>query len=77
MLCAICLETLEEIYPYTLEERLMEGARIQVKNGKYKEHPELSDDQRIEAAFKANMETYQDTVESEYRLAILERLGLM
>lgn len=31
MLCGICLETLEEIYPYSIEDRLMEGAKHTVE----------------------------------------------
>lgn len=33
MLCCICLETLEEFYPYTIEERMLQGAYLSVSQG--------------------------------------------
>ncbi len=75
MLCAICLETFEEIYPYSLEERLREGATLQVKRG-WMSHEALSEEQRIEATYECYLERYSDIVESQDRIDMMERLNL-
>ena len=77
MLCAICLETLEEFYPYELEDRIREGARLQATN------PDCvlsklggenaSTKQRVEAIYGINIMRYMKP-ESKYRLEMLENI---
>lgn len=60
MLCAICLETLDEIYPYTLKERFQMIARIP-----------LSDEEACKIAKEYEKDFPE---ESEYRSRLLRRL---
>lgn len=76
MLCGICLETLEEFYPYSLEERIMEGAKLLVKDY-YLPLPEaLSEDEKLQMIYKLNMERYLTKKANEYREMLLEMIGL-
>ena len=60
MLCGICLETLEEIYPYSIEERLLEGAKYQAE--------------KAQAIYERNLEVYLNKKPNSYRQELLERL---
>lgn len=75
MLCAICLETLEEIYPYSLEDRLLEGARLQVKNG-WMDQEGVLEDSRVEAMFENHLKNYLNIREAEERIEMKKRLNL-
>ena len=77
MLCGICLETLEEFYPYTLEERLLENARREAPNYNTAFFKNVSDEEKSQALFEMYMESYQNVKESSYRKEILEILGIL
>lgn len=76
MLCAICLENLEEIYPYSLEERLMKGAHMRAEDIL---PPNVLSDE-IEAmatvCYEDVLRQYVNKDSSRYRQLLLERLGL-
>lgn len=74
MLCAICLETLEEIYCDTIENRLRMGQQYY-----YGRHPEKLDGKPLEEVVdrevKRLCEKYEKKVEDPYRIAMRRRLG--
>lgn len=78
MLGAICLETMEELYPYTLEERLRANIRKDIENGKY---PFLKDEDSINEWIEVGVKMYTETYggnrieENYYRNEICKRLG--
>lgn len=75
MLCAICLETLEEFYPCSLEERMMEGAKYIADY--WKENREnINYEEVIQINFELNMERYESKKPNRFRQAMLGQLGL-
>lgn len=75
MLCAICLENLEEIYPYSVEERLMQQWE-QIKSEECKEEQESEKEE--ENYYKNKAAEYckkYRTKESESRKQMLIKIG--
>ncbi len=75
MLCAICLETFEEIYPYSVEERFLEAARISAMNH-IERFPDVEVEDLAKELCKDSVEEYRRIRESRYRIDMMERLGL-
>ena len=60
----------------SLEERIMEGAKLLVKDY-YLPLPEaLSEDEKLQMIYKINMERYLTKKPNEYREMLLEMIGL-
>lgn len=77
MLCGICLETLEEIYSYTVEERYMENAENQASRMSKSFLEKVPDDENIvQILFEEYMEKFHDISPNRYRQEMLERLRL-
>lgn len=76
MLCGICLETLEEIYPYSIEDRLMEGARHQVENFMMAAMKDIPFEEKVQAIYENSLESYMNKRSNSFRQELLERLGL-
>lgn len=77
MLCGICLETLEEFYSYTVEERYMESAENHVSRLSKSFLEKLPDGVDIvQIIFEEYMEKFHDISTNSYRQEMLERLGL-
>ena len=76
MLCAICLETLEEIYHCDLEERIKEQVKNSLKNDPvYKRYAgKIDGEEIISELFEDQMEKYRNKKEDYYRLKMLERI---
>lgn len=73
MLCGICLETLEEFYSHSIEDRFMEGARLRVSRMSKVNMPfEIM----VQAFFEDYMEEYSKIKPNSYRKEMLERLGI-
>lgn len=74
MLCGICLETLEEFYCDTLENRLRMGIRHYLE-----EHPDKVGEEGFEATLERMVQEkrvrYDKVVEDRHRINILKRLG--
>lgn len=76
MLCGICLETLEEIYPYSLEDRLLEGARFQAENFMMESMKNVPFEEKVQAIYENNLEDYMNKKPNYFRQELIERLGL-
>lgn len=76
MLCGICLETLEEFYPYSIEERLLEGAKYQAENYAMPAMENLSPEDRVQVIYKNYLDEYLNKKPNRYRQKLLDRLGL-
>lgn len=76
MLCGICLETLEEIYPYSIEERLLEGAIYQAENFMPATMKGIDIKDWIKVIYENNLENYVNKKPNTYRQELLARLGL-
>ncbi len=79
MLCAICLETFEEIYPYTVEERIKEGVRIDVERqikSIFGGIEGLTPENLEEELFSSRLTEFREIKENQYRREMMESLGL-
>lgn len=77
MLCGICLETLEEIYPYSLEDRLLESAKYRADNLIMGALKNIPFEERVQIFYENNLEEYRNKMPNRYRQAMLTRLGLV
>ena len=69
MLCAICLETLQEYYPYTIEERLQMGLDFTSNNN-------IDTPENMMDTYKHNIERYYNKKTDPNRQLLLKRLGI-
>lgn len=76
MLCGICLETLEEIYPYSIEDRLMEGAKHTVEKYMMTAMKDIPFEEKVQATYENYIEAYGNKKPNSFRQELLERLGL-
>lgn len=76
MLCGICLETLEEIYPYSIEDRLMEGAKHTVEKYMMAAMKDIPFEEKVQATYENYIEAYGNKKPNSFRQELLERLGL-
>lgn len=77
MLCGICLETLEEFYSHSIEERFMENVKYmvsQVRGDLIKNMPDEAD--IIQEILNGPVKEYTDIKDNSYRQKLLNKLGL-
>lgn len=74
MLSGICLETLEEFYSHTIEERLMKGAEYSASHFSLDNLPPNTDITQL--VFKRYMDDYNEKKVDSYRQELLVKLGL-
>ena len=76
MLCGICLETLEEFYPYTIEEKFIEIAKHQVADFFIPQKDGMSFEKTVKSVCDNLVNQYTNKKPNQYRQMLLKRLGL-
>jgi hypothetical protein len=76
------LETLEEFYSYTLEERAWQAAEIEMREGRkdyLRSFPNATEEELLKCWYLIKMESYQPAkknLHKMYREILLDRLNL-